>query len=297
MLKKRQWDSLLNDLQQGRCVLIIGPSLATATYNEAKCTLREIFAQQLCVDLDAESITYDQQQKTNLLYTASKFLHLEGVRRIDLVATILQTYKKYATQIPPIYHELAKLPVPLIINTNPDDFMLRALRQAGKTCTQAWYNFCGDAPHQTDINAFSIQNPLVYNLLGTFDEPRSLVLTENDQVEFVEKIIRGEPPIPPRIVSHFKDPRTYIFYDLDIDNWQFRLLLHTLDLQVVKDNLTFSPKHSILEFSKAMREFYEEHFGFQFIDKNASEFTTELQKSIPKLYHYKPNKFKPKSSG
>ncbi|HMS52644.1 MAG TPA: hypothetical protein PKD56_09975, partial [Chitinophagales bacterium] len=62
-----------------------------------------------------------------------------------------------------------------------------------------------------------------------------------------------------------------------IDNWQFRLLLHTLDLQVVKDNLTFSPKHSILEFSKAMREFYEEHFGFQFIDKNASEFTTELQ--------------------
>ena len=78
-----------------------------------------------------------------------------------------------------------------------------------------------------DIEKISVENPLVYNLFGSLDETESIVLTEEDQLEFIRNVVKDDPRIPEEILGQFDHRKTYLFFGFDLENWQFRLLLHT----------------------------------------------------------------------
>nr|MDT0665797.1 SIR2 family protein [Micromonospora sp. DSM 115978] len=76
---------------------------------------------------------------------------------------------------------LARLPLPVYLTTNYDGFMSEALRNAGKRPRPAvcpWY--VGAPPHPLNGGGTfpSPDEPVVYHLNGSADEPRSLVVTE-----------------------------------------------------------------------------------------------------------------------
>ena len=272
-MERRDWKNLINAIQQQRCVLMLGPALASAEYEGKTLPINEIFSLQLCKELDAEGVDYDHAHRHNLTYIAQKYLTIDGMRRVDLEEEIKTAYAQYVKDIPPIFYELAKYPFHLIINTNVDDFMVRALQQAGKHhCTHSWYNFRKDS--MTKVGEISDSAPLVYNLFGSFKDPEALVLTAEDQVGFMKNIVRDEPPIPARIMSHFDNRKTYLFFEFDLRNWHFRLLLEGLNLQ--RENRSFSPKFSKGEFGALTKAFYENRFSFKFIDKKIVDFSNEL---------------------
>jgi SIR2-like protein len=298
------WIKLKRDFDEQRCVLMIGPSLAEVEKNGQMFPMLEELSKYLADFLDQENIEYDQNSKDKLTYTALRFLSIKGARRVDLEDLAKDFMQQNCKKIPEIYQWLAKLPFNIFINTSSDDYMQRALLQEGKQPLDLYYNFRRDTATSIDFEKVNAQRPLVYNLFGSMKETESLVLTEEDRLEFIRNIVKDDPRIPEEILGQFDDRKTYLFFGFDLENWQFRLLLDGLKLK--EENTTISPEASRFPITAITKSFYEERFSFQFIDKDAKAFLEELSNKIMSsdggaakkvenvflLYHAKDEEFK-----
>ncbi len=285
-LSERQWKTLARDLQQQRCILLLGTRLATAKDSEGReQRLSELLSRHLAALLDAEQVAYDRDSAADLSYIAQRFLSIPKIRRIDLEDEVTEFYRGAARAIPDVYQQLAKLPFGVAVNLTPEDFMTRAFRAAGKAGAQSLhYNFRKE--RNTPVEAPGPAKPLVYNLLGTLNDPESLVLSQEDRVEFIKNVVKGNPGIPNAVMSHFDNRKTFIFLGFDLENWDYRLLCDALQLS--KDNMTLSPDASERALSPEARSFYEDHFRFVFVDYDIRQFVEGIEKSFAELGAEKP---------
>lgn len=131
---------------------------------------------------------------------------------------------------------LARLPLPVYLTTNPDGFLGEALRQAGKRPRRSicpWYEGAPSGRAGDVAEVFpNPEEPVVYHLHGTLEEPRSLVLTEDDHVDFVVNLAmdRGaddQQLIPPHILPALAT-RPLLFLGYSLQDWTFRLLFRGL---------------------------------------------------------------------
>ena len=92
-----------------------------------------------------------------------------------------------------------------------------------------FYNFRNE--QLGDVPKPSVNAPLIYHLYGYPDEPRSLVITENDLIDFLTKVIKNEPRLQETIRSELRRKETtFLFIDLGFKNWYLRALLWALGL-------------------------------------------------------------------
>jgi len=280
-LSERQWKTLAKDLQQQRCILLLGTRLATAKDAEGHDQhLSEMLSRHLASLLDAEQIAYDRDSASDLSYIAQRFLAMPRIRRIDLEDEVAEFYRKHVHHLPEVYQQLGRLPFFMAVNLAPEDFMARAFRAAGKAGTQALhYNFRKERNAQ--IGAPAPAKPLVYNLLGTLTDPESLVLSQEDRVEFIKNVVKSNPGIPNAVMSHFDSRKTYVFLGFNLENWDYRLLCDAL--QLGKDNMTFSPDATAHALAPEARSFYEDHFRFVFVDYDIRQFVNGLEQSFTEL--------------
>jgi SIR2-like domain len=134
---------------------------------------------------------------------------------------------------------LAKFPIRVFLTTNYDDFLIKALKMAGKsprTMTCPWY-MSPSADYakyfaRTPASPLSSQEPLVFHLHGNLGTPKSIVITEGDYLEFLVNIAvshtgEGTRLIPSAVLSALTDyPLLFIGYSLQ--DWTFRVLFHGL---------------------------------------------------------------------
>jgi len=275
-LSDRQWKTLIKDLQQQRCILLLGNRVAVSSGpDEPGERLTALLARHLSRQLDAESIPYEPDQADNLAYIAQRFLAMPKIRRIDLEDEVTDFYNAHTRQTPELYDRLAQLPFSITLNLSPDDYLTRAMRKAGKAAVQtAHYNFRKE--RNRPIEPPSISKPLVYNLLGAIDDPESLVLTQEDRVEFIKNVVKGNPDIPNAVMSHFDERKTYIFLGLNLENWDYRLLFDTLKLS--RENLSFLPQPDTRHISPTARSYYEDRYQVMFIDAGIEGFITQLER-------------------
>src|SRR6516165_6053739 len=98
---------------------------------------------------------------------------------------------------------LSKLPLPIYMTTNYDDFMIRALKAQGRegvreTCR--WKSDIKHLPSEFEKGYVpSAQQPVVFHLHGYLDETKSMVLTEDDYLDFLMRISTDQHILPPRI--------------------------------------------------------------------------------------------------
>lgn len=277
-MNKLEWIKLKRDFDEARCVLMIGPNLAGIEKDGEVVPMVEELSNYLADFLDQEGIDYDQDAKRNLPYIALRFFSIKGARRVDLEDLSKDFIQQHSKKIPDTYLALAKLPFHIIINTNPDDYMEQAMRREGKQPQSLYYNFRRDTEISIDFDKINAENPLIYNLFGSLNKTESLVLTEEDQLEFTRNVVKDDPRIPEEILGQFDDRKTYLFFGFNLENWQFRLLLDGLKLK--DENTTLSPRASRFPVSAMTKTFYEERFSFQFIDKEAEDFLGELQVQV-----------------
>ncbi len=127
------------------------------------------------------------------------------------------------------HHVLANLPFPLYITTNADNLLTKALEEAGKT------PHVSTCPWNEQLNRSSEifegtptpQQPLVYHLFGNLQEPRSLVLTEDDYFNYLIGVTKNESRIP-KIVRHRLVDTALLFIGFRMDDWNFRVLFRSL---------------------------------------------------------------------
>jgi SIR2-like domain len=168
---------------------------------------------------------------------------------------------------------LAVFPIPVFLTTNYDDFLIKALQWAGKRPNSAMCSWSPGANYDSALFASRAglkpdkDEPLVYHLHGSAHVPRSLVLTENDYLEFLVRITGSHHSadsniIPSAILSALTDnPLLFIGYSLQ--DWTFRVIFHGL-LSTIPDThrrrsvsvQLLPPTNDGLEETKAKAERY-----------------------------------------
>jgi hypothetical protein len=192
------------------------------------------------VTLDYElNIENDLAQKARALkplpsyYVASKNdaidLRTKGRKRL---ANVVSAAVSVGKQPSPALRGLAQLNFPIIVTTNYDSLFRDALILAGKSPTTEYYIPGRPGKDIDPTDDPTSQRPFLFKIHGCESNPSSMVLTDEDYIDFVlgmsEK--EGQNPVPETIYFRLvKWPTLFIGYSLQ--DYNLRLLLKTLRYQ------------------------------------------------------------------
>lgn len=125
---------------------------------------------------------------------------------------------------------LARLPLPVFITTNYDDSMYQALVAAGKDPRREvcrWNRSPALAAEPSPLAdpgyTPTPANPLVYHLHGQLSLPESLVLTEDDYLDFLVAITRDATLLPHQIQRALAGT-SLLFIGYRMADWDFRVI-------------------------------------------------------------------------
>jgi hypothetical protein len=130
------------------------------------------------------------------------------------------------------HHVLAELPLAVYITANFDTFMTDALRLKAKDPIREplrWSESLGDKSSALDRgDEPSVVRPLVFHLFGVLETPESLVLTEDDYLDYLTNITSNPDTIPYQ-VQRILAGTQLLFIGFDTLDRGFRVLLKSLD--------------------------------------------------------------------
>lgn len=136
-----------------------------------------------------------------------------------------------------IHHQLAGLGLPVYLTTNCDPLMTLALEHRGVAPQRrrlAWRETLAEVPElpaedcslpQSLPNAAS---PLVLHLFGTDEVTESLVLTEDDHLDFLTAMSRSEKWLLPGWMQDALSTHTLLFLGFHLRDLNFKVLLRGL---------------------------------------------------------------------
>ena len=226
VLTDEGWDVLLRRIKQGRCTPFLG---AGAAYGVLP--LGGDIAKQW-----ADKYTYPMEDRSNLI-AVSQFLALkyDSVYPKELIVEMFEKFPEPDFNDPAEPHRvLANLDLPVYVTTNYDDFMVKALARHHRAPNRVlckWNRGLNDQPTIFEQNAGYVPttaNPVVFHLHGHVPIAESLVLTEDDYMEFLLNFSNDSKLIPNAILKAFID-NSLLFIGYRITDWNFRVLLRSFD--------------------------------------------------------------------
>jgi Integrase core domain/SIR2-like domain len=221
-LKEKDWDLLLRRIKQGQCTPFLG---AGACYGAIP--LGRDLAQKW-----AGAKGYPMQDSHDL----SRVAQYRAVTE-DHIAPKEEIKELFAQLSPPNFEDpdephgvLADLPFTMYMTTNYDDFMMRALKSRKRDPKQEYCRWNDHIKRQPPSILKSrpsfeptVANPLVFHLHGCYQVPESLVLTEDDYLDFLVGITKDQQLIPPKIQQAFTGT-SLLFLGYRITDWDLRIL-------------------------------------------------------------------------
>jgi hypothetical protein len=151
---------------------------------------------------------------------------------------------------------LARLPLPIYITTSYYDFLERALDAEGKTphtqvCFWSGRGSSARPEHRPDPNYEPTPtNPVVYHLFGLEDYPQTLVLSEDDFMNFLISVaedINTQNPIVPLKLRQALAESPLLLLGYQLRDWDFRVLFRFI-LRFRKEEL--SPRGMIIQLKQ-----------------------------------------------
>lgn len=227
-MKEVLWSSLVASLQSGQCVLVLGPDLPAAPIDAnggAEKSVRDLFCENLVAQLEEE----DQKVgEPTLFAVAQQYDDSPAFSTVNLKNLAAGFFRDPKCEPGRLHRALTELPFGVILTTCHDALLEQAYRQKGVQVSRYWYHYRGEPRDNQEISgAASPENPVIYHLFGTFDEPNSLVLTENDLLDFLIHVISGRPKLPDSLRSALRN-KTFLFFGFGIKHWYIRVLLKLL---------------------------------------------------------------------
>jgi hypothetical protein len=231
------WTRLITQLKSGECTPFLGAG-ACATLPTGR-KLSKAWAKKFEYPFSDE---YDLARVMQF----GAIRHKDAVFVKQMVCEDIKAARKpnYADPVEP-HALLAEFPVPLFVTTNYDDFLAEALTKAGKNPQRAFcpWNPDPDAVQRVAPLASSDPTgdaPLVYHLHGMAQEPKSIVITERDYLEFLVGLVRSRdestPPIVPSLVATALTNTPLLFIGYSMQDWTFKVLFYGLLRQTMEVN-------------------------------------------------------------
>lgn len=236
-----QWKVLVDSVRKGECTPLLGAGACVPTLPTGSQLARELASEFHYPLADHE----DLARVTQFLALSSgdvKFPKQEILERIRKCG-----YPDFSGSEP--HHALASMPLPVYLTTNYDDFMVRALGDAGKEPRRDYCRWRPDLTTQPTVwqnePAYkpAVASPLVYHLHGCDALAESLVTTEDDYLEFIYNIAKSGsmtktvdrtweifPPSVMRAIS----TTCLLFLGYRLADWNFRVIFRWLVLSLHK---------------------------------------------------------------
>lgn len=287
-MKERQWNSLSSALRAGRCVLVLGPEIPVAQAGEAPIesaaalTITQALARRLAAVIEEEGLSPVGNQ---LPAIAQQCEDSEAIGEAQLRETAARFYRSVSFVPSRAHRILAELPFSLVLTSCHDSLLRQAMTDVGKAPARERYHLRGDRRDNPEFGAPPGPGaPLVYHLFGEPDDRESLVLSQNDLLDFLIALVSENPPLPNRLVSLLKrEGMSFLSVGFGIGNWQLRVLLKAvlrkLDLKV-KGNAVAAEQLQAL--APAEREdtvlYYQRGARVEVADGDVEVFLEELRR-------------------
>jgi hypothetical protein len=249
-----KWPALLNDIRHERCTPVLGPAL-----NDGLIGSRQEIAQGWASQYHFPMAPHQREDLPHVAqYLAvnlspqfprdelKDYYHRELLKRygkhlppgtkewpLDELLKAVGAYRRSVDQFEP-HAVLARLPFKIFITAHVSDLFTDALRAEGKDpqpelCRwkdePIWPTSIFDDP--TCQYEPSPQQPLVYHLFGHFQEPDTLVLTEDDYFDYLIGVTKNKELIPETVRRALADS-ALLFLGFRMDEWNFRVLFRSI---------------------------------------------------------------------
>lgn len=216
-----------------RCILFLGagvhappPDGVTFQY---PAQLRPPLGSQLSEQLAQDCNLLERlpaEHPSNLLRVALLYERVFGRRQlVEAVSDAVQTGRSAS----PILRALAEMGFPVIISTNYDQLFEDALVTTGKHPRQVIYT-PDDRGRTVDYRDPTADSPIVFKIHGDISQPASLVITDEDYIQFVLRMStskRAYDPVPLTVKTLLTEWTT-LFVGYSLLDFNLRLLFKTL---------------------------------------------------------------------
>jgi SIR2-like domain len=229
------WDTLLRRIKSKACTPFIGAGAAAAYL-----PLGGGLAQQLAQEFDYPlADSQDLARVTEFVAVTKR----DGLLPKDRIREVIQSVPSPSFENRrEIHRVLAGLGLPIYLTTNYDDFMFRALRADGKDVKREvcrWNKLLLEQESSAFDTGYdpTPANPVVFHLHGHADIPESIVVTEDDYLDFLVNISKDlavsptgaqqKAALPVRIRSAIRNT-TLLFIGYRLADLNFRVVLRGL---------------------------------------------------------------------
>jgi hypothetical protein len=216
---------------------------------------------------------------------------IEAMRFSDLVKAL--DYPKFPDGTEDPLRLLARFPLPVYITTSQSNFVERALEAEGKTPRTQICFWSGEMTsirkeHRTITEEFNVDitNPVVYHLYGLEEYPQTLVLSEDDYINFLISIAGDTDTSHPKIPLYLRGAvgeSQLVLIGFQLSDWDFRVLFRLM----MNFRTGFSPRGMLIQLQDKKNEasdanaieYLKSYFGRKSFDiewSDAAHFVQEL---------------------
>jgi hypothetical protein len=276
-------EEISEQVRDGRCILFLGSAVHARPPPGSPFSYpveqRPAMAGELSEALArrcAQYAHFDARRDTALQRVAL-FYELGRSRRqlIDEISQWVQQDKRPS----PMLRALAELNFPVVLTTNYDDLYEQALREQGKDPLVFVYsrNRC---PRVT-TEQLTGERPVVFKLHGDLLRRESIVVTEDDYIDFVGQMTakRDQHPIPLALKSLMKTWAT-LFLGYSLADYNLRILFRLLHWKT--DEALYPPMYSVDRSPDALiRAVWEGRRRYlRFVVEDVWKFVPELYEQV-----------------
>jgi hypothetical protein len=242
-----KWRSVCASVRAGKFIPILGPELGDDLFGGTQELAQEL-AERHGFPLDsrdrgdlakvAQYIAVEQKRSYVCDAVQNQFLeqlsrHLAGRRGgqgLTSLSTLLDAAVAQCQADPSHpYRLIAELPASIYLNASYQPMLLRMLRTEGKDPEPVFTTWRGeDVPRKPEPkNAKPTpDNPWVYHVFGLFGKPDSLVLTEDDFLDYLIAEARLNLLLPALVGQLMQS--SLLFLGFRLDDWRFRALFRMI---------------------------------------------------------------------
>ena len=181
-------------------------------------------------------------------------------------------YPKFPLAMHDPLRQLANLPLPIYVTTSYYNFLERALELAGKQPRMqvcSWSGGKARRPEHLPNPDFlpTPENPAVYHLFGLENYPPTLVLSEDDYMNFLISVAEDtntqNPGIPLRLREALAESRLIIL-GYNLQDWEFRVLFRFI-LKFRKNDL--SPRSTVIQLKPRPKKIEDEKRSLEYLHR------------------------------
>ncbi|MBA2591963.1 MAG: SIR2 family protein [Gammaproteobacteria bacterium] len=274
------WDDLLDHIDEGKVIPIIGPELVTVSAADGEIPLYHQVAERLAERLRVP--VADLPRAYSLNDVVCRFLADRGRRKVEIYPRIRALLKDTAFPRPPCLLDLARIyRFNLFVSVTFDSLLADAINEirfGGKAKTEVIAYSPNDV-QDLRSDKKSLDHPVVYHLLGKLSASPDYVVCDEDVLEFLQAM-QTDSRRPHLLFDELKDNHLLIL-GCSFSDWLARffirlaknqpLSLRRDQMEVLVDNATGADTNLAL-FLQSFSD------NTRVIPGTAAEFVAELKR-------------------